>query len=322
MANFPPRGLDTASSSRCAAAAAVAVALGVSGIANADDAAPLQEVTVTGSRIALSPGMLTPTPVTAVTQDELIKMAPTNVIDALNALPQFFGNSTYQQALGGQSPSGSEINLRGANTSSGISRTLVLLDGRRSVANSRFGAVDIGSFPDTLIKSVEVVTGGASASYGTDAVAGVVNFILDTKFEGVKAEAQGRITARRDGPNSKFSLTFGHQFGEKFHIIGSIANFDQDAISDFSSLQDRPWFNQASRVSGPPGGDLCRFTLRGPDELQLQRHDQRCAGNQRLPVQYRWQVLPAAPDRGAGRHRRLVQLPLDRQRNLQRELDG
>jgi len=220
----------------------------------ADEPAPLQEVTVTGSRIALSPGMLTPTPVTAVTQEELVKMAPTNIIDSLNALPQFFGNSTYQQALGGQTPSGSEINLRGANTSSGISRTLVLLDGRRSVANSRFGAVDIGSFPDTLVKSVEVVTGGASASYGTDAVAGVVNFILDTKFEGVKVEAQGGITSRKDGPNSKFSLTFGHQFGEKAHLIGSVASFNQDAISSFSSLQARPWFNQASRVSGPPGG--------------------------------------------------------------------
>src|SRR5690348_12353860 len=205
----------------------------------------LEEVHITGSRITLSPGMYTPTPVTAVTHDELIKMAPTNVIDSLSALPQFFGNSTYQQALGGQFPSGSEVNLRGANTSSGISRTLVLLDGRRSVANSRFGAVDVGSFPDTLVKSVEVVTGGASASYGTDAVAGVVNFILDTKFEGVKVEAQGGITARRDGPNSKFSFTFGHQFGDKFHIIGSIANFDQDAISDFDSLKDRPWFNQA-----------------------------------------------------------------------------
>ncbi len=257
MANSQPRGLDTASWSQCVAAAAVALALGAPGIATADDAAPLQEVTVTGSRIALSPGMLTPTPVTAVTQDELTKMAPTNIIDSLAALPQFFGDSTAQQALGGQVPSGSEINLRGANTSSGISRTLVLLDGRRTVANSRFGAVDIGSFPDTLVKSVEVVTGGASASYGTDAVAGVVNFILDTKFEGVKAEAQGGITARRDGPNSKFSLTFGHQFGEKFHVIGSIASFDQDSISDFDSLKDRPWFNQASRVSGPPGGPTC-----------------------------------------------------------------
>jgi outer membrane receptor protein involved in Fe transport len=146
------------------------------------------------------------------------------------------------------------VNLRGANTSSGISRTLVLLDGRRSVANSRFGAVDISSFPDALLRGVEVVTGGASATYGTDAVAGVVNFLLDTKFEGVRLEAQGGYTARNDGPNSKFSLAFGHQFGEKAHLIGSISEFNQDAISDLSSLKSRPWFNQATRVSGPPGG--------------------------------------------------------------------
>lgn len=238
-----------------AAVAAVALALALPGVASAQDQGSQDiTVTITGSRIALSPGMFTPTPVTAVTQDELVKMAPTNIIDSLNALPQFFGNNTYQQALGGQSPSGSQVNLRGANTSLGISRTLVLLDGRRSVANSRFGSVDVASFPDQLLKSVEVVTGGASATYGTDAVAGVVNFILDTKFEGVKAEAQGGITARHDGPNSKFSLTFGHQFGEKIHIIGSVSEFNQDSISDFDSLKDRPWFNQASRVPSAPGG--------------------------------------------------------------------
>jgi iron complex outermembrane recepter protein len=214
----------------------------------------LAEVQITGSRITLSPGMYTPTPVTAVTHDELLKMSPANVIDSLSALPQFFGNTTYQQALGGQSPSGSEVNLRGANTSSGISRTLVLLDGRRSVPNSRFGAVDISSFPDQLLRGIEVVTGGASATYGTDAVAGVVNFLLDTKFEGVKFEAQGGETARHDGPNSKFSLSFGHQFGEKAHLIGSVSLFNQDAISDFSSLASRPWYNQASRVPGPTGG--------------------------------------------------------------------
>lgn len=225
--------------------------------AYAQQAAPeqdLQEVVVTGSRITLSPGMYTPTPVTSVTQAELVKMAPTSLIDSLSALPQFFGNNTYQQALGGQSPSGAEVNLRGANTSSGISRTLVLLDGRRTVANSRFGAVDIASFPDQLLKNIEVVTGGASATYGTDAVAGVVNFILDTKFEGVKAEAQGGISGRHDGVNSKFSLSFGHQFGDKLHVIGSISDYNQDAISSFSSLQSRPWYNQASRVPSPPGG--------------------------------------------------------------------
>jgi iron complex outermembrane recepter protein len=233
-------------------AAAVALALAAPGFAFAAD--ELEEVRITGSRIVLSPGMLTPTPVTSVTQDELVKMAPSNVIDSLSNLPQFFGNTNQQQALGGQSPSGSSVNLRGANTSIGIGRTLVLLDGRRSVANSRFGSVDIASFPDQLIKNVEVVTGGASATYGTDAVAGVVNFILDTKFEGVKAEAQVGRTARNDGDNSKLSLTFGHSFGEKLHVVGTISEYNQNAISDFSSLQSRPWFDQASRVSGPAGG--------------------------------------------------------------------
>src|SRR5581483_4474654 len=233
---------------------AVALALAAPGaLAQAVDQG-LEEVQITGTRIKLSPGVYTPTPVTAVTQEELYKMAPSNVIDSLTALPQFYGNNTFQQALGGQFPSGSEVNLRGANTSSGISRTLVLLDGRRSVANSRFGAVDIGSFPDQLLRGVEVVTGGASATYGTDAVAGVVNFLLDTKFEGVKFEAQGGQTARNDGPTSKFSLSFGHQFGDKAHLIGSISEYNQDAISNVSSLNSRPWFNQASRVPGPTGG--------------------------------------------------------------------
>jgi iron complex outermembrane receptor protein len=234
--------------------AAVALALAAPGAMAQTADEGLQEVRITGSRITLSPGMYTPTPVTSVTQEELIKMSPTNVIDSLTALPQFFGNNTFQQALGGQSPSGSQVNLRGANTSLGISRTLVLLDGRRSTPNSRFGSIDVGSFPDELLRGVEVVTGGASATYGTDAVAGVVNFLLDTKFEGVKLNAQGGQTSRHDGDSTKFSLTVGHQFGEKLHLIGSLAYFDQQPISDFGSLTSRPWYNQASRVPGPAGG--------------------------------------------------------------------
>src|SRR5690242_7419983 len=209
-------------------AAAVAIAMGTAAQVYAAD--ELEEVRITGSRITLSPGMYTPTPVTAVTQEELIKMAPTNVIDSLTALPQFYGNQTFRNALGGQSPSGSQVNLRGANTSLGVSRTLVLLDGRRSVANSRFGSVDVSSFPDELLRGVDVVTGGASATYGTDAVAGVVNFLLDTKFEGVKLSAQGGTTSRHDGDNQKYSVSLGHQFGDKLHAIASLAYFDQQSI--------------------------------------------------------------------------------------------
>jgi len=76
---------------------------------------------------------------------------------------------------------------------------------------------------------------------------------LRSQVDGLKVEAQGGRTARHDGDSSKFALSFGHQFGEKFHLIGSFSEFNQDAISDFSSLQSRPWYNQASRVSGRLG---------------------------------------------------------------------
>lgn len=226
-------------------AAAVALALAVP--ATAFSAEELEEVQVTGSRIAQAPGMFTPTPVTAVNVDELKSMSAGTLADALAQLPQFFGNPGGQQALGGQNSGGSNVNLRGA----GINRTLVLLDGRRMVSSNRFGTVDVNMFPDLLLKGMETVTGGASASYGTDAVAGVVNFKLDTKFEGVKVHGQAGQTSRQDGENAEFGIAFGHKFGEKLNVTGSFAQSNQNAISDLAGLQSRPWFNQASRITNP-----------------------------------------------------------------------
>jgi outer membrane cobalamin receptor len=150
---------------------------------------PLEEIQITGSRI-ISSGMTTPTPVTSVQASELQNMSPGNLIESLSELPQFFSNQTPDQVNGGQNSGGSNLNLRGAGTN----RTLVLLDGRRVVPSNRFGTVDVGIFPKELIKNVETVTGGASASYGTDAVAGVVIFFLDTDFTGVKGHLQGGET--------------------------------------------------------------------------------------------------------------------------------
>ncbi len=143
--------------------------------------------------------MNAPTPVTAVAAAELSQMAPGNIVDALSQLPQFFGNIGSEQIVGGQNSGGANVNLRGA----GVNCTLVLLDGRRVVSSNRFGTVDVNMFPEALLKGIETVTGGASASYGTDAVAGVVNFILDTDFEGVKLHGQGGEMTRGDGGNWK-----------------------------------------------------------------------------------------------------------------------
>lgn len=236
---------------------AAAVALAIAMPALAQEAAEgggdqLAEVRVTGSRIVQAPGMFTPTPVTAVVADELKNLSPANLIESLSTLPVFSGNSSQQGALGGQNSGGSNVNLHGV----GQSRTLVLLDGRRVVASNRFSSVDVNTLPDLLLQSVETVTGGASASYGTDAVAGVVNFKLDTKFEGVKLRVQGGTTSRHDGDNQEFGFAFGHgMFNDRLHFIGSLQHSSYDPINDTHGITSRPWFQQYGRVTNPdPNG--------------------------------------------------------------------
>jgi outer membrane receptor protein involved in Fe transport len=225
-------------------AAAVALAIGAPALVHAQEA--IEEIKITGSRITQS-GMNAPTPVTAVSLDELSEMAPGSVIESLTQLPQFYGNIASEQIVGGQNSGAATVNLRGA----GANRTLVLFDGRRMPSANRFGTVDVNMFPEALLKGIETVTGGASASYGTDAVAGVVNFLLDTNFEGVKAHVQGGQTSRSDGRNWEGNLAFGHAFGDKLHVVGSFGADSVDPIDSFSSLKDRSYFNQTARVSNP-----------------------------------------------------------------------
>src|SRR5690606_12103675 len=158
---------------------------------------------------------------------ELAAMAPGNLIEGLSQMPQFYGNLTQEGVNGGQNAGGSTVNLRGG----GSNRTLTLLNGRRVVPTNRFGSVDVNLFPEDLLRSVETVTGGASASYGTDAVAGVVNFILDTDYVGLKTHTQTGMTEYGDGRTWEVGAAFGHDFGNGFHILGSIAAFDQSKIS-------------------------------------------------------------------------------------------
>jgi outer membrane receptor protein involved in Fe transport len=195
--------------------------------------------------------MDTPTPVTVMTGEELQSVAPANLIDGLSQLPQFYANQNPEQVNGGQNSGGSNVNLRGA----GANRTLTLLNGHRVVSSNRFGTPDVSLFPEDLLRSVEVVTGGASASYGTDAVAGVVNFLLDTSFSGLKTHAQTGATDRGDGDSWEAGLAFGADLTDRLHIIGSVSRFDQDSISDFDELRDRDWVRQVARVTNPdPGG--------------------------------------------------------------------
>ena len=211
--------------------------------------AELGEVTVTGSRIRTSVGMETPTPVTAISVNELQTMAPASITEALVQLPQFFNSQTAENFGSAannffQSPGGGALNLRGIGTN----RTLTLLDGRRMPPASIVGGPDINTFPDELMKRVETVTGGASAAYGTDAVSGVINYILDKDFEGIRGGMQYGQTDRGEGANNKYSIAMGTALGEKAHILLSVSHSKQDPINQ---IGDRDWYQSCGLILNP-----------------------------------------------------------------------
>jgi outer membrane receptor protein involved in Fe transport len=210
-----------------------------------------QEIIVTGSRIKLAPGMSTPQPVTSLTSDELSNMAPGSITESLAQLPQFYNDATIANPGGFfATPGSGSLNLRGL----GANRTLTLLDGRRIVPNSRLGVVDINVLPEELFARVETQTGGASAAYGTDAVAGVVNFVLDKKFDGIKGHAQGGITERGDNQTYELSLTYGAQLNDKLHVLLSAGWFNQDGIFSFAN---RDWYKSYGLITNPSYTTSC-----------------------------------------------------------------
>lgn len=230
---------------------AVAAALGVAPLAGHAQDSTVEEVVVTGTRIERT-GMQTPTPVTVVDAAELAAMAPGALIDGVSQLPQFFGNQTPGSNDGWFLRGGyGNLNLRGL----GINRTLTLLDGRRMISSTAFGGVDINVFPEAMIDRVETVTGGASAAYGTDAVAGVTNFLLDTDMTGIRTHVQGGATSRGDADNYEVSVAFGTEIGERGHLLVSGEAFDQDGVHDY---EDRDWYRGWGTIPDASGMLLIR----------------------------------------------------------------
>ena len=180
----------------------------------------LGEVVVTGSRI-IREGYEAPTPLSVVDTAAIEGSATSNIAEFVNTMPVFSGSAspnTGQTGISSGTAGVSTLNLRNL----GATRTLVLLDGQRSVGSLLTGAVDINAFPQQLIQRVEVVTGGASAVYGSDAVTGVVNFILDKEFTGIKGEVSGGVTSYLDDESYRLALTGGFPFaGGRGHVIAS-----------------------------------------------------------------------------------------------------
>jgi iron complex outermembrane receptor protein len=229
------------------------------GVATPSDAPPVADpgsgsepagadIVVTGSRLGRN-GYDSPTPVNVVGAERLQELGLNNVADALNQIPSFrpiSSPSTNSFRVSGNIGART-LDLRGL----GPTRTLTLINGHRFVPSSDNGTVDLNSIPSVLVARSEVVTGGASAAYGADAVAGVVNIILDNKLNGFKAEVNTGISQRGDAVSRYAALAYGHDFaGGRGHIVVGGEYSKENGIGN---CETRPWCARYTNYLANPG---------------------------------------------------------------------
>ncbi len=205
------------------------------------------DIVVTGTRVVRD-GYKAPTPTSVLGAEQIAAKAPTNLADFVNELPALSGSTTPRANVG--SVSAGVVGINALNLRNlGANRTLILLDGQRVAASTLTGLVDINTIPQALVKRVDVVTGGASADWGSDAVAGVVNFVLDKDYVGLKGVVQGGVTTYGDDRNYNVQLTYGSKFaGDRGHLLvnGEIASND-----GIRSIGDRDWYSYRKLFVNP-----------------------------------------------------------------------
>jgi outer membrane receptor protein involved in Fe transport len=211
-------------------AALMGAAMLPSGAAWAQDGADAEEsevITVTGSRI-ITDNTRSPTPVTSVSVDALAITTPSDLPDALNELPQIIGGRTPRTQGNASTNNGANVL---ALRNFGASRTLVLFNGHRIAPNNQDGTVNVDILPQSLMKRVDIVTGGASAVYGSDAVSGVINFVIDDSFNGFKYNINTGVSRYGDGEENSVSLAWGTDlFDGRGHFETAFRYRDQDQI--------------------------------------------------------------------------------------------
>lgn len=210
-----------------------------------------EEILVTGSRI-LRRDYTTESPIVTIDQKFVQDTGPSTIENALNALPQFQATLNSQSGTtntygGSVNGARSSANLRGL----GPSRTLLLFDGRRLQPSDVQGTIDLNTISPALLSNVEVITGGASAVYGSDAVAGVVNFRFNNRFRGLELQADSGITQENDGATLNVSLTYGTGFSDdrgRLFLSGSYL------YRDTADRADRSFFDQVTGTPTPTTG--------------------------------------------------------------------
>ncbi|AUJ68737.1 MULTISPECIES: TonB-dependent receptor plug domain-containing protein [Pseudoalteromonas] len=287
--------------------------VGVSGIAYAEQsgtttANTVERIEVTGTRIKRA-AMTGASPVTSVTAEDIEIAGITRVEDLLNNMPAVFADQTSGTANGATGTA--TVDLRNL----GPSRTLVLVNGRRLPSGSPAGiegvGADVNQIPASLVERVDVLTGGSSATYGSDAVAGVVNFIMKDDFEGFEVDYQGSVYNHKndhkdmqraltasgfdipdssvtDGDTHDISMIFGiNSANDKGNITGYLTWREIDEIRqdsrDFSACSMN--INR-SRTSSAPGQRICRGSGTIPDGRITDQasYDFKVAGDDLVPT--------------------------------------
>jgi outer membrane cobalamin receptor len=206
----------------------------------AEEASEVSEVVVTGSRLGRT-NLTSTSPVAVLGSEDIALDRALNVEDVLNELPQF-SNSIGATNTGSDARGATTLDLRGL----GQNRTLILINGTRAVPFSFRNSVDVNAIPGPLIDRVEVLTGGASAVYGADAVAGVVNFILRDDFEGFEVNAIYNVSDEGDAASRGVNLTVGSNLGDgRGNVTAYLGYSERDGCSSRTAIS-------------PPGADRHR----------------------------------------------------------------
>jgi len=210
----------------------------------------LEEVVVTASRVERQ-GFVAPSPTTVLGQRDIELRAPSSVVALVNEVPSFRPSNTSISRPAFQGSASVSVDLRGL----GNRRTLTLLDKERLTPAAANGVVDLNLIPTNMIERTEVVTGGASAAYGSDAVSGVVNFITKKRINGIEGELSGGIAQAGDDGKAHFALATGGDFGnDKGHFAIGGEWYHQTLVNDTYA---RSWGRkETGTVVYPATGEL------------------------------------------------------------------
>jgi outer membrane receptor protein involved in Fe transport len=267
-------------------ASTISALLAGTGAAHAQDQG-LEEITVTGSRIVRR-DLDAASPIVTVGTERLENSSTVSIESVLNQMPQFVPEGT--QFDSGNSASGAttlgiaSVNLRGI----GANRTLVLVDGRRAQPANASLVVDLNTIPSAAIERIETITGGASAVYGADALAGVVNFVLKDDFEGVEMDFQTSETAQGDGQETKFSSLFGVNGENGGNVMVGVEWYRREAVYQV----DRDFFTDAWADRTNQTGGFLNYSAYSPGVVTVPPGG---PGNAGAPIVYG----PNAPTQAA-----------------------